>query len=261
MCALCDSTAHLLTLSTDSFFRRPSGDDGKNSLGSSLTESAKIRFAAASAGVQGFFASSGKHQRRSSSSSPNKVYVSAKAPAMGTPGTTGTNSSNGSLLSQTSDPSQPTGSPGKPSHAHSHSAHNIHNTHGSHGTQAMSPYVSPRVDGLPTNPLSAPTSHNNLHTLLGQGHGQGHSSSTGNVRAHRRGSREFKDPKEFEGLINATFASIISPRDDGIANASSGSGVGVANAGHNGSFTKGHGNKAGGNNFFTPLEGEWGSKF
>jgi len=225
---------------------RPSKDEGKGSFGASLTESAKLRFAAASAGVQGFFAHSGKHRRRSSTSSPTKVYVtSAKAPALGNHHNSSAGTSNGSLLSQTSDSSaqQPNGSPGKPSHAHAH---------GSNGTQTMSPYVSPRVDGLPANPV--PNNTNNLHALQGQGHAHGHSSSLGNVRAHRRGSREFKDPKEFEGLINATFANIISPPEDGIA--AGAAGAGGANAGHNGSFTKGHGNKAGGNNFFTPMEGE-----
>eukprot|EP01032_Pedospumella_encystans_P011241 gene11241-13081_t len=72
--------------------------DSSNGFGT-LTTSARIRLNAAASGVQGFFASSGKHNKRTNSS-PSKVYIaSAKAPNMNS----GTNSpalSNAALLSR-----------------------------------------------------------------------------------------------------------------------------------------------------------------
>jgi len=206
------------------------------SKGLSLTGSAKLRFNAAAAGVQGFFASSGKHNKRANSS-PSKVYVaSGKAPNMGSKNNTPSQSHAKLQLSRENSAdfyatsgggNSPTPSPPrKKSHlenfvspqisprgnAHTSNAHHKH--HGIHHGHSAGPHsrlnssnnssdnlrgiLSPGLSHHNSHAhLSQVPSHNNSHTNLAN---NPHNKSAGNVRC---GSKE---PKDFEDAINQIFS-------------------------------------------------------
>ena len=188
--------------------------------GLTLTGSAKLRFNAAAAGVQGFFASSGKHNKRTNSS-PSKVYVaSAKAPNMGS-GTNTPSQSNAVLqlsrensadfnatagVGHAGGPSPPR----KKSHVETYVSPqisprgNVHKHHGLHHGHSSGPNSKLNISNNSSDNLRAILSPpvgngNTTHTNLAN---NPHSKSAGNVR---RGS---KGPKEFEDAINQIFSNM-----------------------------------------------------
>jgi len=187
--------------------------------GLTLTGSAKLRFNAAAAGVQGFFASSGKHNKRTNSS-PSKVYVaSAKAPNMGSG--TNTPSQSNAVMQLSRENSADfyatggghTGGPSPPrrkSHVENYVSPqmsprgNVHKHHGIHHGHSSGPNSklnssnnsSDNLRGILSPPGgNANTNHTNLAN-------NPHNKSAGNMR------RASKEPKEFEDAINQIFSNM-----------------------------------------------------